>query len=241
MIRIAEILQGIAVGANSSFIERVVSVGVGAGVALSVTKMWKVQPPAKADQVDRPTAITTSPPWALDVKHARLILLGILVMCGVFVRHELWELRRQTLPVGSITAFAGDATKLATLAEQGWAVCDGRSSEEQGITHAKVPRTPDLSARYLEGATANDFKQLKPAHFPVLQFNNFGRGGPGTYDHGEFNVATDGTSMTKNGLHMFVGKWDTPASVIDVKWKTTNGAIDVAPASYTVVYIMLVK
>jgi hypothetical protein len=169
MIQIAEILQGIAVGANSSFVERVVSVGVGAGVALSVTKMWKVQPPAKADQVDRPTAITTSPSWVLDVKHARLVLLGILVMCGVFVRHELWELRRQTLPVGSVTAFAGDATQLATLAEQGWAVCDGRSSEEQGITHAKVPNTPDLSARYLEGATANDFKQLKPAHFPVLQ------------------------------------------------------------------------
>jgi hypothetical protein len=47
--------------------------------------------------------------------------------------------------------------------------------------------------------------------------------------------------MTKNGLHMFAGKWDTPASVIDVKWKTTTGTIDVAPASYTVVYIMLVK
>jgi hypothetical protein len=123
----------------------------------------------------------------------------------------------------------------------GWAVCDGRSSEEQGIPHAVIQKTPDLSGRFLQGATANDFKQLKPAHFPVLQFNNFAKGGPGSYDHGEFSVATDGTSMIKNGLHMFAGKWDTPASVIDVKWKTTNGAIDVAPASYTVVYIMLVK
>jgi hypothetical protein len=268
MIQIIELLQGIAVAVNSSFIERAVSVGVGAGIALSVTSMC--QPRTK--EADRTNAIASSPPKTYEVKRLPflLIVLGILALWGMHVQVQLLELQRQTepigelrqkiqpidelrrqvltidelyrqvLPIGSIIPFAGNPELLKSLAARGWAVCDGRDSASQGINDAVISETPDLRKRFLQGADVAAFKQQQAARFPVLMFNNERRDG-NTYHHGKFNVTSDGSSMLKEGLNMFAGKWEHPASVLDVKWETTNGMIDVAPPSYTVVYIMLMK
>lgn len=145
------------------------------------------------------------------------------------------------VPIGSIIAFGGvvHAVSIASLADAGYALCNGQTPAQQGIENAVLNGvTPDLDdGQYLKGVTAISSGYGSHLSAVSLIFSS-AKGSVSEYTHGAVKVPTDGSVATdSSGRGIFSGEWASPGTKLGVRWERG----DPEPKNYGVLYIIRVR